>query len=239
VADRYFVPELPRPGPAHLAGAVAHHLLDVMRARPGRQLVLFDGLGGEADVVVTAAARRQIVVDVLAVRQVPRPALRRVEIAFSPPRGPRLAEILEHGTELGVAAFHPVAMLHTPSAQRQAVDAARCRRIVAAAAGQCGAAWLADVQPLRSLAELVAEVLPGFPGETWLAAPAPWRPARLEPPHTLPPALVIVGPEGGLAAEETQSLHAAGCRDLGLGLQVLRIETAALVAAALLLLAPP
>jgi 16S rRNA (uracil1498-N3)-methyltransferase len=239
VADRYYLPELPRPGPARLAGAVAHHLVDVMRVRAGQQVVLFDGRGHEADVVVSATARRQIDVDVLAVRQAPRAALRRVEVAFSPPRGSRLAEILEHGTELGVAAFHPVAMQHTPRAQRRAMDQARCRRIVAAAAGQCGTALLAEVHPLRSLAELIAQVLPAFAGEAWLATPAPWRPARPEPPHTLPPALAIIGPEGGLGAEEAQALRAAGCRDLGLGPHVLRIETAALAAAALLLLAPP
>ena len=49
---------------------------------------------------------------------------------------------------------------------------------------------------------------------------------------------LLVGPEGGLAPEERQELLASGWQPVGLGERILRLETAAVVGAALLLLFP-
>jgi len=50
------------------------------------------------------------------------------------------------------------------------------------------------------------------------------------------PAALLVGPEGGLDPQERRELLAAGWRPLGLGERTLRLETAAVVGAAFLLL---
>ncbi|HYH47250.1 MAG TPA: RsmE family RNA methyltransferase, partial [Thermoanaerobaculia bacterium] len=57
-----------------------------------------------------------------------------------------------------------------------------------------------------------------------------------EPGEPAAPAALLIGPEGGWSPEERSELAAAGWRAVGLGPRVLRAETAAVVAAALLLL---
>ncbi len=104
-----------------------------------------------------------------------------------------------------------------------------------AAVEQCGRARLpavTGVHPWREVADLVSPhalrllLDPGSSG----------RPALL--PEGAGSAVLLVGPEGGFTVGEGQELLALGCRGLGLGPRTLRVETAAVVGAALLLLGP-
>ena len=235
MADRYYHPDLPERGTVRLAGEVAQHLSRVMRVRPGSEVVLFDGMGGEADSVVTDVARTEVEVQIRARRTCERERGRHVELAWSPPRGARASAVLEHGTELGVRVFHPIVSERTPEAARSAKS--RWQRVLIAAAGQCGAAYLPELADPVPLSELLTTVVESFAGERWVAHPGTTN-LRSETPSAAP-ALVVVGPEGGFSDSELASLHDRGCADLDLGPHVLRTETAALAAVTLLRFAPP
>ncbi|MFQ5504340.1 MAG: RsmE family RNA methyltransferase [Planctomycetota bacterium] len=238
MAKRYFHPELPERGRLELSPETARHLAGAMRIRPGSELWLFDGQGTEARVLVHSVRRSQVAVEVKERRSLEPPARRRVELAWSPPRGSRARQVLEHGTELGLCAFHPILVARTST--RLPRSTSRWQRVIRAASGQCGAAFMPRLEAPRRFGDFVAQILEGFEGERWLACPSgPKRPASRRSPLELPPALVLVGPEGGFTAAETRILARAGCRTLGLGPQILRTETAALAASALLLLGPP
>lgn len=225
MANRYFVERLPNEGPASLSGEVAHHLAVVLRARPGDRLLLADGRGNRCEATVTAAGKRAVDVDVGPHLHTPAPT-RRLHLAFAPPKLQRAEWLFEHATELGVATFWP---LWTARTRPQGERLDRWLRIATAAAGQCDRDWLPTIHAPRELAEfLVAPELPSrrFVGDGngsgFVAADA--APGE---------AVVLVGPEGGFAAEEAAAVAAAGFLPRRFGPHILRTETAGLVGAAL------
>src|SRR5262249_48982295 len=150
----------------------------------------------------------------------------RVHVAFAPPRFPRAEWLLEHGTEVGVAVFHPLTSERTGPQGSARLD--RWQKVVRAAAGQCDRAWLPEVRPLRSLRAFLAD--PGLPADRRIAAagaPPPSAPVRGD-------VLLLVGPEGGLSPDEQELARERAFAPMGLGPHVLRTETAALVGAAVL-----
>lgn len=228
MAQRYFVPDLPAPGPAELTGELAHHLGRVLRVQAGEPLLLADGRGHTAAATVTATAKQSIRVQVEAARYEPPPG-RRVHVAFAPPRLQRAEWLFEHGTEVGIDAFHP---LWTQRSRPQGERLDRWQRIVAAAAGQCGRAWLPEVRPAR---ELTAWLGAGdLPAARCVGAGEAASDLASAARATTGDLLLLVGPEGGFAADERAAIAAAGFTAVRLGPFTLRTETAALVGAALL-----
>jgi 16S rRNA (uracil1498-N3)-methyltransferase len=228
MAHRYFVPELPAAGPHVLTGELAHHLGRVLRARPGDPFVLGDGRGRSAPAVVASVGRDRVACEVGPATAAPPPALRLV-VAFAVPRLARAEWLLEHGTELGVAAFQPLA---TSRSRPQAERPERWQRIVTAAAGQCDRAWLPDVLPA---AELEPWLQGALPRARWVGAGD--AAARLGDGDDAlaEDGVLLVGPEGGFTARELAAIGAAGFAPRRFGPHVLRTETAALAGAALLL----
>lgn len=222
---RFFLPTLPEPGETTVDGDLAHHLATVLRARPGAVLRVGDGRGGVAEAAIVAVERRRVRLRIEASRQTPPPA-RRVHVAFAPPRLQRAEWLFEHGTEVGIDVFWP---LWTERTRPQGERLERWQRIVRAAAGQCDRDWLPEVEPARELGAFLAGPLPAarFVG-------APGAPPLGEVAGAVGDVVVLVGPEGGFADGERDAVVAAGFVPAGLGPHVLRTETAALVAAALL-----
>lgn len=225
MANLYHLPELPPEGAAVLSGDVAHHLLRVLRVRPGDQLTLCDGRGRTAAATVQATSKAELTADVAAATLHPR-VRPHVTLAFACPRPARADWLLEHGTEVGVGAFQP---LWTARSRPQSVRTDRWRKITAAAAGQCARPYLPEVREPLELSSLLAGELPearfvASQGAAPLAAPAGAQDA-----------LVLIGPEGGLDDAEQEAAEAAGLCPASLGPHILRTETAALVAAAALL----
>lgn len=224
MANRYFVAALPATGRCELPEDVAHHLARVLRCRPGDAIRLGDGQGGAADAVVTAVGKRGVEVEIQAFHREAPPAAA-LTLAFALPRLQRAEWLLEHGTEVGVAAFLPIWTARTrPGNERPD----RWQRIVTAAAGQCDRVWLPQVAPARSLDDLLAAP----PAGARLVASIDGDPAQSLAPG---PAMLLVGPEGGFDADERAAIAAAGFRGIRLGRHILRTETAALVGAAMLL----
>jgi 16S rRNA (uracil1498-N3)-methyltransferase len=227
MARRYFVDPLPAAGPAILRGDAVHHLCAVLRAGLGDEVVLADGHGGECRALVERRRGDELLLTVGRASHVPAPHVR-VHVAFAPPRFARAEWLFEHGTEVGVAVFHPLA---TERTRPQGARDDRWQKIVRAAAGQCDRAWLPEVRPLRSLREFLADTsLPKDRRLATAAAPPPSPPVDGE-------VVLLVGPEGGFAVDEQELARANGFSPMGLGPHVLRTETAALIGAAALLLA--
>ncbi len=97
---------------------------------------------------------------------------------------------------------------------------------------QCGGAWLPEISGPH-----VWSRLPEVRGSAWVL--------DMDGRQSLPvgrafeAATVVVGPEGGFAPNELRDLERLGCRPWALGERVLRVETAAIVAAGLLSIGEP
>ena len=225
MARRYFVDPLPAAGTTVLRADVAHHLAAVLRCRRGDEVVLCDGRGGECTAVVQQVQRGELTVE-LGPRRQAEPARLQVHLALAPPRWQRAEWLFEHGTEVGVAVFHP---LYTERTRPQGERHERWEKLCQSAAGQCDRAYVPEVRPLRPLAGFLQD--PQLPKQRFLAAQG----GALQAAPSAGEVLLLVGPEGGFSDAEHLAATAAGFLPLRLGPHVLRTETAALVGAALLL----
>ncbi len=212
-----------------LDGADLHHLLDVLRLRPGEVVVAGDGAGRWVPCrVAPAAGRGARAVDPSALLVPDAPAVTAarpapvVTVAFAPTKGERPEWVVQKLTEVGVDRIVPLVTARSIvrwEGERAARSVARLRRVAREAAAQSRRLWLPEVGDVCRLGDLAASV--GAPVS--LAEPGGGAPSLARP-------AVAVGPEGGWEEAERCTFD----RPVGLGPTVLRAETAALVAGAAL-----
>jgi 16S rRNA (uracil1498-N3)-methyltransferase len=222
-------------GRVELAGSAYEHLTRVLRLGAGDAVTLFNGGGHDHRCVIAELRRGRAVVDVGAAAPARAESPLAVALVQGIARGERMDLVIQKATELGATAIRPVATERSVvrlDAAMRAKRLAHWRGIMIAACEQCGRARLPE------LAEPVPLV-------DWLSRPAPpgWLRLQLDPaaPETLPDraagALAIellVGPEGGLTAGEQDTARQTGYLPSRLGPRVLRSETAAIAALAVL-----
>jgi len=233
---RLFVPpDRMRATPITVTGEEHHHLARVLRARPGDAITLFDGAGGELEARVVRVGRAET-------ELAPRPGGRPEAAPHAPPsvaplvlltavpRGGRMDFLVQKCSELGVSRIVPI-IAERSVARPEPGRRARWEKIAREAARQCGRADVPVVEAPATLAAALAA--PDLPERRLVLSPAPaGRSLRALLPDPAPTAL-LVGPEGGLAAAESEAAEAAGFVPVSLGARILRVETAAIVAVAL------
>ncbi|MBE0618429.1 MAG: 16S rRNA (uracil(1498)-N(3))-methyltransferase [Proteobacteria bacterium] len=224
-------------GTAVLRGEEARHLLRVFRARPGDAVHVFDGEGRRWLGQLVGAGRGEARVEGLA----PLPtneAPVALALIQALPKGERWEWIVEKGTELGVLHFHPVHTARTVSrvpAARGSEKLQRWRKIALAAAKQCERARVPAIAAPLDLRACLAALGQPDAEERRLALTERCRGTRAA--ETVGPVLRVVlaaGPEGGWSEEDRTALDAAGFQSWGLGPRILRSETAAVAALAVL-----
>ena|SRR5437763_14754119 len=230
-------PAVGLPDRIEVGGEDGHHLARVLRLRPGETVTVADGSGGWRAYVVGeigtpagSGAGRGAVVRLDATAGPDRePALEpRLAVAFALTKGEKPELVVQKLTELGVDRIVPVLAERSvarPDAAKARVAVERWRRIAREAAGQCRRATLPVVEELCPLPELARH-----PGLVVAERGGVAAGALGVPPGG--DMVVVVGPEGGLADAEVEALEPWARLDLGP--HVLRAETAAIVAAALL-----
>ncbi|HSP19137.1 MAG TPA: RsmE family RNA methyltransferase [Myxococcaceae bacterium] len=221
----------PAPERVRVDGPALHHLR-VARVVPGEAVEVFDGRGRAWAAWLESLDDAVAVLRLGAVRQ--GATGRTIVLLQGFPKGDKLELVLQKATELGVSAVWPV--LTARSVARPRADAlgarqARWQRIVEEAARQSGRADVPEVAALRPLDTAVRALAPGV---RLLVLDEEERGERLGHAAGDGPVALVVGPEGGLAREEVDALRAAGGVTVALGPLVLRTETAALAAIAVL-----
>ena len=213
-----------------LSGDAYHHLFRVRRLASGEPLRLVDGLGNARWGRASAVGPGRATIELGAAAPANEPALE-VELWVAPPRSRRAGWLVEKATEIGVSAIHFVA---TERAARevsmQAVE--RLRRVAVSAVEQCHRARVPAISGPHPW-QACLERLDG-PASRVLAPGG----GALEAGSAASSIALLVGPEGGWTATELSQLVDLGVASVGLGPRVLRVETAAVVAAALVLATP-
>ncbi len=226
---RYFVDNRITGETATLSGPEAHHLLHVMRANPGDEIILFDGSGDEFPARVEALRRSEADLAILGRETVNRELPCPVILGVALPKGDRQRWLVEKAVELGVTQLVPVDTARSV-AQPNAKALERLRRAVIEASKQCGRNRLMEVVPAQGWPEFLSSTA-DVPVRL-VAHPSPEsQPPNLPNPMPGPVALAI-GPEGGFTDEEVAQATRQGWRSTTLGSRILRIETAALALAA-------
>jgi 16S rRNA (uracil1498-N3)-methyltransferase len=228
---RFFVPaETLATDPVTIAGEALHHLRTVLRLGQGDEVLLLDGLGCCCRVRLTGVGRTQATATILA-RWTETEAPCPLRLLQALPKGDRFELVLQKGTELGVTIFQPLCSGRTV-ARAESGRHPRWERIVSEAARQSRRPHRPRLEPLRSLAEALVTVVEPLRLVLWENSA---RPLAEVLPAT-PPAGValLVGPEGGFAADEVTAVEAAGFVPAHLGPRILRTETAGLAVTAIL-----
>lgn len=220
-----------------LPESVAHHL-HVVRMQPGAALTLFDGRGGQYQATLVEIGKKRASATVLAHESIEAELPYAVTLAQGLPEGSKMDWIIEKAVELGVAAVQPLAAQRSVvrlSGERLEKRHAHWQGVIVAASEQCGRNRLAALAPATDVGRWLAPAQPPGAGPRILLSPratqslAAW--AHAHPPQAL---TLLVGPEGGFTPEEEDAALAAGALALSMGPRVLRTETAALAALAML-----
>jgi 16S rRNA (uracil1498-N3)-methyltransferase len=217
-----------------LPEAVAHHAVRVLRLKVGDDLVLFDGAGGEHLVRIDHIAGSAVTVfqQAFSAREAESPLDLWLGQALC--SNEKMDWVFQKAVELGVARCSPletersVVRLSQERAQRRQIH---WQRVVSAACEQSGRNRVPPVDPVQSLSQWIS-CLPDQGMRLMLSPLGGIVLSQLSRPSC--PVAILVGPEGGLTAEEEALARTAGFKSLRLGPRVLRTETAALALVATL-----
>jgi 16S rRNA (uracil1498-N3)-methyltransferase len=206
----------------------AHHARNVLRLEPGTGVEIFDDAGNVADgVLVESGGQLSVRVEGLRDSSRSGPSL---IVASAVPKGDRADWMVEKLSELGVNRFVPLLSDRSVvmPAGRNKLD--RWNRLAIESAKQSGRAGVMQIAPMTPLKEAIdAAGNDGLFFSTEPDAP-PIRNAFSRLPGG--PLHLFIGPEGGWTEEELGRFRSAGLTPVSLGPTILRIETAALSAAA-------
>ena len=233
---RFYVPLLVGVGErAELPEEAARQCFRVLKLRPGERIALFDGSGRETVARLEQVTAGSVGGPVESLETPDRELSFPLELLVGLPRAEKWEWILQKGTELGVTRFTAletarcVARVERSEWDRKAV---RWRKILQEAAEQSGRTRLPEMAPPTALKSLVHHSGSGivlYPSPALPPLGAVVRRQALDPGFRL-----LIGPEGGLEEREFEMLNTAGWLGASLGHRILRCETAALAAAAIL-----
>jgi 16S rRNA (uracil1498-N3)-methyltransferase len=222
----FLLDELPGSGTFALTGEEGRHAAKVRRIGVGEQVTVSDGRGQVADCEVSAVLPSGLQLTVLARRSVAVPSPRLV-VVQALPKGERAELAVETMTELGVDEIVPWAAARSVvqwQGDRGAKAHARWQRVAREAAKQSRRPWVPTVAPLASTAS-VAALLAAAAAGLVLHEAASAAFAELAMP-SVGDVVVVVGPEGGISAEELSAFATVGALSVRLGEPVLRTSTA-------------
>jgi 16S rRNA (uracil1498-N3)-methyltransferase len=225
-----------------LPPTAARHV-QVLRMQPGHTLTLFNGEGGEFSAEVQHMGRSDVRVVVGEHRDAECEAAVQVHLAVGMPANERMDWLVEKATELGVHRITPLMTERSVirlTGERAEKKQVHWQAVAASASEQCGRnrvplidaperldAWLARQTAQADVVHGVLSLHPSTQPLTTMrggaASAKTW--------------VLLNGPEGGLTDAEDAAVRAKDFKALSLGERVLRAETAALGALALLTLA--
>ncbi len=229
---RFYVPQTFTAGEVlRLPENVCRHI-QVLRLQAGAPLVLFDGQGQAAAAELLEIGRKQAMARVDKLLAESRESPLAVTMIQAVSASEKMDFAVQKGTELGVKRIVPALSTRSNvrlSGERAEKKVRRWQEIAVSACEQCGRNEVPPVVPVADLPQALA-VLPADSGARLLLSPHDGVPLRSLPPAQS--AVLLIGPEGGLTAEEEDLARSHGFQAVQLGARVLRTETAALAALA-------
>jgi 16S rRNA (uracil1498-N3)-methyltransferase len=238
-----------------ITGEDAHHIRDVIRLHTGETIEVVDPGGNVSDAEITAIEPGEVIAKVIERHEGPT-VLPEVYLFQAMPKAGKFDDIIRMTTEIGVAGIYPLITERVVvkfDGEKAGKKLDRWRKIAAEAAKQSHRTTIPGINPVLTWKDALVElrkfeIIITFWEEESMVLPCEVlgsyrselgsrltsdKPSQLQ--HPLPRIAVIIGPEGGLSDKEAVDLKEAGANTVTMGESILRVETAAPVAIALVL----
>ena len=229
---RIFTPQALTPNSTLvLAESQSHYLSKVLRMQAGRELILFNGEGGEYSAEIAAVHKKHVDVSVIEFSVENRQSHLQLELAIGVSRGERMDWVLQKATELGVTKITPLMTERTEvklGGERADKKMEHWQQILISACEQCQRNLLPELSEPRNLSEWIGEC------DAELKFVLHHRDNQGLPQNKSAQSIaLLIGPEGGLDDDEIAQAIAQKFSPLTLGPRVLRTETAPVAAISL------
>ncbi|OTA18022.1 16S rRNA methyltransferase [Xenorhabdus vietnamensis] len=227
---RIYHPELLSTGTEiYLSDDAANHVGRVLRMNNGQALQLFDGSNQVFDAELTETSKKTVKVSILNGKLADHESPLNLHLGQVMSRGEKMEFTIQKSVELGVNTITPLLSERCGvklDAERLEKKLQQWKKIAISACEQCGR-------------NRIPEIRPAMPLEAWCAENDGSLKLNLHPRachsiNTLPLPVekvrLLIGPEGGLSAEEIEMTAKYQFTDILLGPRILRTETTALTA---------
>jgi len=228
-------------GLVRIIGQDHSHLARVLRIREGDGIIVLDGLGCAYQAAAATVGKTESVANIVEQITPPREPAISISVAQALGKSDKFETVVQHGTEAGASRFIPViaerSIVEIPN-DRVEARLARWRAIAKGAAEQSFRARIPAVIAPARLQDLFLNARLSSAAILMLHTSDRCVSLReaLDRMTSAPEQVTIcVGPEGGWSAGELDTARTAGIEQISLGPNVLRTETAALVAISQLL----
>ncbi len=210
----------------------ANHVGRVLRMQAGQALQLFNGDGQDYRATITEAGKKHVQVEVQEASENETESPLRVVLAQTLSKGDRMDYAVQKAVEMGVSEIVPLTTERCDVKLKGDREDKRLRhwqQVAISAAEQCGRARVPEIQPVMTVQQWL-EHAQACDLRLVLHHRTEQSLNTLEKPSSI---ALMIGPEGGLTAEEIALAESRGFLPVALGPRVLRTETAPVAAIAL------
>lgn len=216
-----------------ITGTDAHHLMHVMRAKPGDEIVVVDDANAVARMKMVAFSEDAVTLELEERLEANTESPIDIVLAQCLLKGDKMDFIVQKAVELGAVGIIPVKSQNCVvryDAKKAKSRVERWQKIANEAAKQCGRTALLEVAPIRSMAEFLqeeaadAEFIFFYENENKETVKSYLQALNKKR------IVLLVGPEGGFTLDEASAITKAGGHSVTLGPRILRAETAAVAA---------
>ncbi len=236
---RFFVEEIHvNHGVCAITGPEAKHMTRVLRMKPGGRFILMDGKGARFKTLIKSTSSREVLVELEDPLPEPPPSPVKITLCQALPKSRAMDTLIQKTSELGVDCIIPIFSERTVPRFDKAKIANKMRHwheIAVSAAKQCGRRIPATIESPVSFRELIEQ----WRGNEVLKVIFWEDEGSRDLKNVLKSSLSakhfvgIVGPEGGFSKAEVEAAGDKGFVTVSLGERILRSETAAIAAVAL------
>ena len=220
---------------AWIKGQDARHILRVLRLKPGDTLTLTDGEGMDYDARICRAENRTLTLKITACHRSKTESPLRLTVCCAMLKDKKMDRVIKHLIPLGIQQWVPFfceRAIPTPDAGRLQKRMVRWQAIAAASLKQCGRSCLVTL-PSPLPFHQVLESSHGCHHKIIFWEKATTRLTGLAPVPGENSAIMLIGPEGGFTEKEIDMAREKGFQSFSIGPRILRAETAAIAATAL------
>ncbi|NOY71729.1 MAG: 16S rRNA (uracil(1498)-N(3))-methyltransferase [Gammaproteobacteria bacterium] len=209
----------------HINGQTAHYLSRVLRLKKGHLFHAFNGEGGEYLCEVTDVDKKSLQFKILRFLNIDKESPLIITLLQAISKGDRMTYAIQKAVELGVTKIHPVITTHCEislKGEQAKKKLSHWQTLANSACEQCGRNRIVSIKPITVL----KKVLPTLNSQCKLLLDAQSSTSISKLTEQPDGVSLLIGPEGGLHADEIKYALTYGFHTIRIGPRILRTETA-------------